>query len=200
MPTYFVSAAVEGIAMAYDIYGNTLQSGHCEVHPYVHEEYPCSVCVAEKKQHDQQQGHEKLDYFLSQAEQRIAELEKANAELNHKIGEYVDKTAELEAGLQKADEALKQVAADSAAMLRTVKADNERLRDLCRELQQWFEAYPVDIFTPLKGDPFKKTGDYDTKEKCNLITRASASMARHMIERIPEKISKALAAVEVDDD
>jgi restriction endonuclease S subunit len=83
---------------------------------------------------------------------------------------------------------------------KALEADNERLRDLCRELQQWFEAYPVDIFTPLKGDPFKKTGDYDTKEKRNLITRASASMARHMIERIPEKISKALAAVEVIDD
>ena len=198
MPTYFVSAAVEGIAMAYDIYGNTLQSGHCEVHPYVHEEYPCSVCVAEKKQHDQQQGHEKLDYFLSQAEQRIAELEKANAELNHKIGEYVDKTAELKA--EKKEIETHWYNEGKRVGKKALEADNERLRDLCRELQQWFEAYPVDIFTPLKGDPFKKTGDYDTKEKCNLITRASASMARHMIERIPEKISKALAAVEVDDD
>ena len=68
----------------------------------------------------------------------------------------------------------------------------ERLRDLCRELDDWFNAYPVEIFTPLQGDPIKKTGDYDTQEKRNLITRASASMARHMIERIPAKIRAAL--------
>ena len=49
--------------------------------------------------------------------------------------------------------------------------------------KQWCEAYPEDIFTPLKGDPVKKTEDYDTPEKNNLITRASASMGRHMIER-----------------
>jgi len=31
--------------MSYDIYGNTLQRGYCEVHPDVPEEYPCSVCL-----------------------------------------------------------------------------------------------------------------------------------------------------------
>ena len=36
--------------MGYDIYGNNLRSGHCEVHPYVHEEYPCSVCLQESEQ------------------------------------------------------------------------------------------------------------------------------------------------------
>jgi len=68
----------------------------------------------------------------------------------------------------------------------------EELEDLVRELEQWFGAYPVDIFTPLQGDPFRYTGDYDTNEKRNLITRASAQMARHMIERIPEKIRSRL--------
>lgn len=33
--------------MAYDIYGNQLRRGYCEVHPNVHEEYPCSACTAE---------------------------------------------------------------------------------------------------------------------------------------------------------
>lgn len=33
--------------MSWDIYGNPLARGHCEVHPHVHEEYPCSVCIAE---------------------------------------------------------------------------------------------------------------------------------------------------------
>ncbi len=49
--------------------------------------------------------------------------------------------------------------------------------------KQWCEAYPEDIFMPLKGDPVKKTEDYDSDEKINLISRASASMGRHMIER-----------------
>ena len=31
--------------MSWDIYGNPLRRGHCEVHPDVHEEYPCFVCL-----------------------------------------------------------------------------------------------------------------------------------------------------------
>ena len=38
--------------MAYDIYGNNLQRGHCEVHPWVHEEYPCSICCTQSRQDD----------------------------------------------------------------------------------------------------------------------------------------------------
>lgn len=34
--------------MAFDIYGNNLRPGHCEVHPDVHEEYPCSMCTARR--------------------------------------------------------------------------------------------------------------------------------------------------------
>jgi hypothetical protein len=60
----------------------------------------------------------------------------------------------------------------------------ERLRSALERIDDWFRAYPVDIFTPLQGDPLKKTGDYDTKEKRTLITRASAAMARHMIDGI----------------
>ena len=42
--------------MAYDIYGEPLRYGHCEVHPHVHEKYPCSVCLAEKAVNDQRQN------------------------------------------------------------------------------------------------------------------------------------------------
>jgi len=31
--------------MPYDIYGNSLRRGYCEVHPDVPEEYPCSECM-----------------------------------------------------------------------------------------------------------------------------------------------------------
>lgn len=34
--------------MAFDIYGGNLRPGHCEVHPHVHEEFPCHVCVLER--------------------------------------------------------------------------------------------------------------------------------------------------------
>lgn len=35
--------------MPFDIYGNNLRNGYCEVHPYVHEEYPCSMCYMENE-------------------------------------------------------------------------------------------------------------------------------------------------------
>ena len=33
--------------MSFDIYGNHLRRGYCEVHPNVHEEFPCSCCSDE---------------------------------------------------------------------------------------------------------------------------------------------------------
>lgn len=33
--------------MTYDIYGETLERGHCEVHPWVHVSYPCPICIQE---------------------------------------------------------------------------------------------------------------------------------------------------------
>lgn len=42
--------------MSWDIYGEPLRRGHCEVHPHVHEEYPCSVCISEKQAWDQAQA------------------------------------------------------------------------------------------------------------------------------------------------
>ena len=31
--------------MSFDIYGQYLRAGHCEVHPDMHEQYPCSICM-----------------------------------------------------------------------------------------------------------------------------------------------------------
>lgn len=31
--------------MSFDIYGNILRPGHCKVHPHVHQEYPCDLCM-----------------------------------------------------------------------------------------------------------------------------------------------------------
>ena len=35
--------------MAFDIYGNNLPRGHCELHPHVAEEWPCFVCIGDKR-------------------------------------------------------------------------------------------------------------------------------------------------------
>jgi hypothetical protein len=62
---------------------------------------------------------------------------------------------------------------------------DERTEELLRRMEDWCEAYPPDIFTPLEGScmaPY--TLDSDTPEKRTLITRASAQMGRHMIERV----------------
>jgi hypothetical protein len=40
--------------MAYDIYGNDLRRGYCEVHPHVHQEYPCDICCRDIEQSNRQ--------------------------------------------------------------------------------------------------------------------------------------------------
>ena len=60
--------------MSWDIYGEPLRRGHCEVHPHVHEEYPCSVCIADKRSSDQQGGYEN-EHLLSLQREHIEHLE-----------------------------------------------------------------------------------------------------------------------------
>lgn len=54
--------------MPYDIYGGNLRPGHCEVHPWVHESYPCSLCFAESKS-----NKEPYDGYDGKAEQEYYE-------------------------------------------------------------------------------------------------------------------------------
>lgn len=71
--------------MSWDIYGNPLRRGHCEVHPHVHEEYPCSVCMAESRanrQHDdrlqqEHNAHLELEYVKHQRDELLTALEYA---------------------------------------------------------------------------------------------------------------------------
>ena len=42
--------------MAFDIYGNILEKGFCEVHPWVKEEYPCSLCMSERRTRDEKRN------------------------------------------------------------------------------------------------------------------------------------------------
>lgn len=68
--------------MSWDIYGNPLRRGYCEVHPDVHQEYPCSICMAQKQQ--QSQPHNELDqlqYEFAQQGGYIRHLESERAAL-----------------------------------------------------------------------------------------------------------------------
>lgn len=54
----------------YDIYGDRLLKGHCEVHPWVPEVYPCESCI--QAQHD----HEWIGQQIAEHEAHlIAEYE-----------------------------------------------------------------------------------------------------------------------------
>lgn len=71
--------------MAFDIWGNNLRPGHCEVHPHVHEEYPCSMCLSEgqnreqeRHAHDRAMKAQETEYYLGQAQ---AEIERLKADL-----------------------------------------------------------------------------------------------------------------------
>ena len=51
--------------MSFDIYGQNLRRGYCEVHPDVPEEYPCFYCRQDYENHRKQ----KEEYELAIAEQ-----------------------------------------------------------------------------------------------------------------------------------
>jgi len=47
--------------MAFDIYGGILRPGFCKVHPDVHEEYPCSLCIAEWEEKQERERDRQRD-------------------------------------------------------------------------------------------------------------------------------------------
>lgn len=51
--------------MSYDIYGEPLQCGCCEVHPWVHEEWPCSLCISERNQREQNDRQNESEYHMN---------------------------------------------------------------------------------------------------------------------------------------
>lgn len=57
--------------MSFDIYGNNLLRGHCEVHPYVHEPYPCSVCFRDADEQKRMREQEYEHYRALEIEQSL---------------------------------------------------------------------------------------------------------------------------------
>lgn len=63
--------------MPYDIYGQPLERGFCEVHPHVRQEYPCELCRAEHDRHER----EHREHYKSMAEQERAYYARQYAEI-----------------------------------------------------------------------------------------------------------------------
>ena len=60
--------------MSWDIHGEPLAAGHCEVHPWVHEPYPCGLCIADGRRFEEQRQEEE-EYWRAQLEEYYAGLQ-----------------------------------------------------------------------------------------------------------------------------
>ena len=93
--------------MSWDIYGNPLRRGYCEVHPDVHQEYPCSICMAQKQQQSQPHNElEQLQYEFAQQGDYIRHLESERAALSTQVESLLD---DRKAFVKKEFELLKEV-------------------------------------------------------------------------------------------
>jgi dihydropteroate synthase len=67
--------------VSFDIYGNNLRRGYCEVHPHVAEEYPCSICTSHSNRQQEDNQRQDIEQQLSYCESHIIELKQHIAEL-----------------------------------------------------------------------------------------------------------------------
>lgn len=68
--------------MSFDINGNKLRPGYCEVHPWVEQDYPCSLCMregmkdySEKQARNIAQEAEQNEYYAEMRRNTAAELD-----------------------------------------------------------------------------------------------------------------------------
>lgn len=59
--------------MSFDVYGQSLRRGHCEVHPDIHEPWPCYYCLQENQQHQINEQQE-AEYYGEMESQHIKML------------------------------------------------------------------------------------------------------------------------------
>ena len=65
--------------MSWDIHGNPLARGHCEVHPWIAEGYPCSACVAEDRRRDSDREAWEWEQRAQAAEATVARVRAVHA-------------------------------------------------------------------------------------------------------------------------
>lgn len=77
--------------MAYDIYGNNLRRGYCEVHPNVPEEYPCSICLADSNRKHQDYQADSLRRQNAQLQSSIDQLKQENEKIHEVLADvYIE--------------------------------------------------------------------------------------------------------------
>ena len=84
--------------MAFDIFGERLERGHCEVHPWVHQAYPCSVCLLELQQSSNDPQHDYMQAHLEALQSENNALKESIRELIQAMKDYemeVDSDAPL---------------------------------------------------------------------------------------------------------
>lgn len=59
--------------MSYSIYGERLESGHCEVHPWVHADYPCPLCLEDSRKRVDEK-HAEAQYWREMEEAYYAQM------------------------------------------------------------------------------------------------------------------------------
>lgn len=78
--------------MAWDIYGNNLREGFCEVHPHVNQYYPCWICCDEIQREEERQRDNDLqqsDYYKAMEEQHYKEMEEDYSRFLHSKYQFI---------------------------------------------------------------------------------------------------------------
>lgn len=145
--------------MSWDIYGNPLRRGHCEVHPHVHEEYPCSVCMSERGQ--VQQPHDalqQLQYEFAQQGDYIKQLQAERDALAAQVEVLKDSinkcTVDGVALLRLSSELKQAVAATPRQHLAEIRAEAGRAA-----IYALFEVGNCPQYENGAGDGFIECGD-----------------------------------------
>ena len=74
-----------------------------------------------------------------------------------------------------------------------LEAKNERLREALHQIKQWADAYPPNIFRPMKKEDWDKAHNLLTGSGVSL-DRISGDNMRHVAKGVGEIATKALAA------
>jgi hypothetical protein len=140
--------------MAYDIHGNDLRPGHCEVHPWVHQEYPCSICEMEIIRNNEERVKQERPVKTT-----VGDFLLEDGTLNHLKNYYL----------------ILQVMANASAMF-AAKSDSERasLRNLISEIehkpcQEVQEENETEAYQQFKNTG-KEGGNYYTLTETMLNT------------------------------
>lgn len=82
--------------MAYDIYGNVLRRGYCEVHPDIPEEWPCAVCMENSSRLSREEQAYR-EYYEQQGREYYEELYRQQCEDEARYYQYLERLSKIKA-------------------------------------------------------------------------------------------------------